>query len=183
MILSLRDGVFSTIQPAIAGEYCAPLESLLARVCAQYVGVSPFELHGQGNIDGIVDYTPNDTIEKLENLRTAIVGSVINIEARVTEFVAENPYILDHYSQSLRRYLNPSSQLQAMQASASLRLTRNPTEYLNVFGVAYRYLRYLAVRKRIKATTTGQYGRLAEQEMPKGEFKIRADTEASSSFS
>ncbi|MCH1550728.1 MAG: hypothetical protein L7T19_06155, partial [Pseudomonadales bacterium] len=181
MILSLRDGVFSTIQPASLANIARRL-NLSWQECAQYVGVSPFELHGQGNIDGIVDYTPNDTIEKLENLRTAIVGSVINIEARVTEFVAENPYILDHYSQSLRRYLNPSSQLQAMQASASLRLTRNPTEYLNVFGVAYRYLRYLAVRKRIKATTTGQYGRLAEQEMPKGEFKIRADTERRQAF-
>ncbi len=181
MILSLRDGVFSTIQPPSLANIARRL-NLSWQECAKYVGVSPYELHAQGNIDGIVDYTPNDSIDKLENLRTAIIGSIANVEARVKEFVAENPYILDHYRQSLQRYLNPSPQLQAMQTSASLKLTKNPTEYLNVFGVAYRYLRYLQVRKRIKATTTQQYGRLATQELPKGELHIRADRERRQAF-
>jgi acetyl/propionyl-CoA carboxylase alpha subunit/acetyl-CoA carboxylase beta subunit len=48
--------------------------------------------------------------------------------------------------------------------------------------VAYRYLRYLAVRKRIKATTTHQYGRLANQELPSGELHIRADRERRQAF-
>ena len=69
-----------------------------------------------------------------------------------------------------------------MQSSASLALTRNPTEYLNVFGVAFRYLRYLQVRKRIKATSTQQYGRLAEQEVPAGELHTRADRERQQTF-
>ena len=89
---------------------------------------------------------------------------------------------MDHYRQSLLRYLKPSQQLQAMQSSASLALTRNPTEYLNVFGVAFRYLRYLQVRKRIKATSTQQYGRLAEQEVPAGELHTRADRERQQTF-
>ncbi|MEM9624498.1 MAG: carboxyl transferase domain-containing protein, partial [Pseudomonadota bacterium] len=46
----------------------------------------------------------------------------------------------------------------------------------------YRYLRYLQVRKRIKATTKQQYGRLADQEMPKGELHIRADRERRLTF-
>lgn len=181
MILSLRDGVFSTIQPASLANIARRL-NLSWQECAKIVGVSPFELHHQGNIDGIIDYTPNDSVERMENLRTAIIGGILNVETRVKEFVAENPYILDHYRQSLQRYLNPSSQLQAMQTSASLKLTKNPTEYLNVFGVAYRYLRYLAVRKRIKATTTQQYGRLAHQEIPTGELHIRADRERRQAF-
>jgi len=181
MILSLRDGVFSTIQPPALANIARRL-NLSWQECAQIVGVSPFDLHRQGNIDGIVDYTPNDGIEKLENLRSAIVGSIANVEKRVGEFVAENPYILEHYRQSLQRYLNPSPQLQAMQTSASLKLTKNPTEYLNVFGVAYRYLRYLQVRQRIKATTTQQYGRLAGQEIPTGELHIRADRERRQAF-
>ncbi len=181
MILSLRDGVFSTIQPPSLANIARRL-NLSWQECAKYVGVSPYELHAQGNIDGIVDYTPNDSIDKLENLRTAIIGSIANVEARVKEFVAENPYILDHYRQSLQRYLSPSSQLRAMQTSASLKLTKNPTEYLNVFGVAYRYLRYLQVRQRIKATTTQQYGRLSTQELPKGELHIRADRERRQAF-
>ena len=181
MILSLRDGVFSTIQPAGLANIARRL-NLSWQECAKYVGVSPAQLHSQGNIDGIVDYSPVDSDDKIENLRTAIVHSIVNVETRVREFVAENPYILDHYRQSLQRYLNPSPQLQAMQSSASLKLTKNPTEYLNVFGVAFRYLRYLAVRKRIKATTTQQYGRLSDQEMPKGELNVRADRERRQTF-
>ena len=42
----------------------------------------------------------------------------MDLEDKVKEFVAENPYILDHYRQSLQRYLNPSKQLQTMQATA-----------------------------------------------------------------
>jgi hypothetical protein len=181
MILSLRDGVFSTIQPAALANIARRL-NLSWQECAKYVGLSPYELHAQGNIDGIIDYSPNDPPDKLENLRRAIVGSIVNVESRVKEFVAKNPYILDHYRQSLQRYLNPSPQLRAMQSSASLKLTKNPTEYLNVFGVTFRYLRYLQVRKRIKATTTQQYGRLADREVPKGELHIRADRERRQTF-
>ncbi len=181
MILSLRDGVFSTIQPVALANIARRL-NLSWQECAQIVGLSPYQLHRQGNIDGIVDFSPVDSADKVENLRLAIIGSINNIESRVKEFVGENPYILDHYRQSLQRYLNPSPQLRAMQTSASLKLTKNPTEYLNVFGVAYRYLRYLQVRKRIKATTKQQYGRLADQEMPKGELHIRADRERRLTF-
>ncbi len=181
VILSLRDGVFSTIQPAGLANIARRL-NLSWQECAKYVGVSPYELYAQGNIDAIVDFSPADGLEQLENLRLALIHSIMNVESRTKEFVAENPYIMDHYRQSLMRYLKPSEQLQAMQSSASLALTRNPTEYLNVFGVAFRYLRYLQVRKRIKATSTQQYGRLAEQEVPSGELHTRADRERRQTF-
>ncbi len=181
MILSVRDGVFSTIQPKGLASIARRL-NLSWQECAKYVGLSAYELHTQGNIDGVIDYVPGETDEKLENLRIAIVGAVQRIEERVKEFVAENPYILDHYRQSLQRFLNPSEQLKRMQAGASLKLTRNPTEYLNVFGVAYRYLRYLKVRQRIKATSTQQYGRLSDQELPTGELDKRAELERRQTF-
>jgi acetyl/propionyl-CoA carboxylase alpha subunit len=176
MILSVRDGVFSTIQPRGLANIARRL-NLSWQECAKYVGLSPFELYAQGNIDGVIDYAPGEEGEQLENLRTAIVFGLLRVEAKVKEFVAENPYILDHYRQSLQRYLNPSEELQRVQTSASLKLTKNPTEYLNVFGVAYRYLRYLKVRQRIKATSTQQYGRLADQELPEGELSKRAELE------
>ncbi len=181
MILSVRDGVFSTIQPKALANIARRL-NLSWQECAKYVGLSPFELYCQGNIDGVIDYAPGETGEKLENFRAAIVASLMRVEEKVKEFVAENPYILDHYRQSLQRYLNPSRQLQSMQASALLRVSRNPTEYLNVFGVAFRYLRYLKVRQRIKATSKSQYGRLADQELPKGELDVRADLERRQTF-
>ncbi len=181
LILCLRDGVFSTIQPAGLANIARRL-NLSWQECAKYVGLSAPELHTQGNIDAIVDYSPNDPPQQIEKLRSALVGSIINIENLTKEFVAENPYILDHYKQSLLRYLKPSSQLQAMENSASLTLTKNPTEYVNVFGIAYRYLRYLQVRKRIKATSVQQYGRLASQEIPTGELHIRANRERRQTF-
>ena len=85
MILSLRDGVFSTIQPMALANIARRL-NLSWQECAKYVGVSPTQLHAQGNIDGVIDYSPVDSIDKLENLRSAIVGAIMNIEERTKEF-------------------------------------------------------------------------------------------------
>ncbi|MFK7915933.1 MAG: biotin carboxylase N-terminal domain-containing protein [Pseudomonadales bacterium] len=180
MILSLRDGVFSTIQPKSLANIARRL-NLSWQECAKYVGLSPYELFAQGNIDGVIDYSPH-TPDDIENLRTALVGALTQVENRTKQFVSENPYIIDHYRQSLLRYLNPSEKLQVMQSKASLRLTKNPTEYLNVFGTAYRYLRYLKVRQRISSTSTSQYGRLADQEIPAGELNARAELERRQTF-
>ena len=127
----------------------------------------------------MIDYVPG---EDVENLRRAIVSGIEHVEESTKRFVAANPYILDHYRRSLLRYLDPSERLRKVQASAGLKLTKSPTEYLNVFGVAYRYLRYLRVRRRIKATSTRSYGRLAEQELPQGELDARTDRERRQTF-
>jgi acetyl/propionyl-CoA carboxylase alpha subunit len=179
MILALKDSVFSTIQPKSLASIARRL-NLSWQECAKYVGLSAYELYEQGNIDGVIDYTPTDS--STENLRAAIVAGISRVEASGMEFVANNPYILDHYRQSLGRFLNPSENLRRMQTSAALKLSRNPTEYLNVFGVAFRYLRYLKVRQRIKATSTSQYGRLSNQELPKGELDKRAELERRLTF-
>ncbi|MFM7120866.1 MAG: hypothetical protein ACKOZX_11610, partial [Gammaproteobacteria bacterium] len=136
----------------------------------------------QGNIDGVIDYAPGETGARLENLRLAIVHGLLRVEGKAREFVADNPYIFEHYRQSVRRFMNPSEQLQKLQAGASMKLSRNPTEYLNIFGVTFRYLRYLKVRQRIKATSTAQYGRLAEQDLPRGELAARAELERRQTF-
>ena len=178
LILSVRDGVFSTIQPKGLASIARRL-NLSWQQCAKQVGLSPFELKVQGNIDAVIDYVPG---EDVDNLAQAIVSGIVHIEESTKRFVAANPYILDHYRRSLERYLDPSERLRKVQASAGLTLTKNPTEYLNVFGVAYRYLRYLRVRRRIKATSTRAYGRLAEQERPTGELDARTDRERRQTF-
>ncbi|MEE4383043.1 MAG: biotin carboxylase N-terminal domain-containing protein [Pseudomonadales bacterium] len=181
LILSVRDGVFNTIQPKglanIARKY-----GLSWQECAKLVGVSAYDLYEQGNIDGVIDYVPGEDEDKLANLRDAISSGIANIERSVSEFVAENPYILDHYRRNLERYLQPSRRPLTKEASASLSMTKAPTEFTNVFGVAYRYLRYLGVRKRIRSTTTKQYGRLADAEIPKGELADRAERERRRAF-
>ena len=178
MILSVRDGVFSTIQPRSLASIARRL-NLSWQQCAKEVGLSPFELKRQGNIDAIIDYAPG---EDVTNLHRAIVSGIRHVEESTRRFVADNPYIIEHYARSLERYLNPSPRLQATQASAALTLTRNPTEYVNVFGVAYRYLRYLRVRRRIRSTTVHAYGRLAEHELPAGELARRAARERRETF-
>jgi len=181
LLLAVKDSVFSTIQPRGLASIARRL-NLSWQECAQYVGLSAFELYEQGNIDGVIDFSADRADADLENLRLAITTGILRVESQAKNFVAENDYILDHYKQSLLRYLRPSPRLVQMQASAALKLTKNPTEYLNIFGVAFRYLRYLSIRKRIKATTKAQYGRLAHQELPQGELDKRADLERRQSF-
>ena len=175
LLLSVRDGVFSTIQPQGLASIARRL-NLSWQQCAKQVGLSPFELHGQGNIDGVIDYSPGE-VDTLENLRLAIISGIQAIEATTTTFVADNPYILDHYRRSLERYLAPSDRLRRIQESGAFRVSRNPTEYPNVFGVANRYLRYLRCRRRIKSASERQYGRLAQQRLPEGELAARAARE------
>ena len=179
IILAVRDGVFSTIQPRSLASIARRL-NLSWQECAKYVGLSPYELYTQGNIDGVIDWSPED--ENTDNLKLAIISALRRVEEKSMEFVAENPYILDHYKQSLQRFLNPSERLKRVQDTAALKVTKYPTEYLNVFGVAFRYLRYLKVRQRIKASNKQQYGRLSDLELPKGEFAARADLERRQTF-
>ncbi len=180
LLLSLRTGVFNTIRPK-------GLASLVTRYnlswqeCAQFVGVSSYELYKQGNIDGIVDYDPGES-DKIDNLRDVIVSGIISIEEGARTFVAEQPDILEHYRRNINRYLNLSESLAAVHASSTLKLRTSPTEYPNVFGVAYRYLRYLGLRKRIKSTTTTLYGRLAESVIPEGELAQRNHHERRAAF-
>ncbi len=182
MILAVRDGVFSTIQPQGLASIARRM-NLSWQECAKIVGLSPVELFEQGNIDGVIDYSPlEDGDDGIERLRLAIVSGILSVEQRIKAFVADNPYIFDHYRRSLQRYLHPTERLQRLQAGAALKLTHTPTEYLNVFGVAYRYLRYLSCRRRIKATSTHQYGRLATEETPQGELAARADRERRRTF-
>ena len=181
LILSVGDGVFNTIQPKGLASIARRL-NLSWQECAQYVGLSPYELQAQGIVDGIIDYVPARHAEQVENLRLAILSGIESIEERVRHFVVQNPYILEHYARVLRRYLNPTESARRMDASASLTATGTPTEYPNVFGVAYRYLRYLGMRKRIRATRVRQYGRLARVQLPRGELDRRAERERRFNF-
>jgi len=180
LLLSLKTGVFNTIHPRSLANLVRRY-NLSWQECAKFVGVSSYELYQQGNIDGIVDFDPGET-SNIGHFLDVVVTGIESIESGARQFVAEHPEILDHYHRNIIRYLNPSEYLSAVNASSTLKLRTSPTEYPNVFGVAYRYLRYLGLRKRIKATTTTQYGRLAEVEIPEGELAQRIHRESRSAF-
>ena len=180
LLLCARTGVFNTIHPKALANLVRRY-NLSWQECAKFVGVSSYELYRQGNIDGVIDYDPGEA-ENIGNLRDVIVSGIQSIEDSTRQFVVDHPEIIDHYKRNLNRYLNPTEYLSALNASTTLKLRTSPTAYPNVFGSAYRYMRYLGLRKRIKSTTTTQYGRLAEVEIPPGELAQRIHLERRSGF-
>ena len=180
LLVSCRTAVFNTIHPK-------GLASLVRRYnlswqeCAQFVGVSPYELYLQGLIDGVIDFDPGEN-DKIGNLKSVIVEGISSIEQSVMDFVDQQPEIFDHYKRNIARYTHPSETLSAVHASSTLKLRTSPTEYPNLFGATYRYLRYLGLRSRIRSTTIGQYGRLSATEIPEGELASRLHRERRIAF-
>lgn len=183
ILLSVRDGIFNTIQPkglqSIARKY-----NLSWQECAQSVGVSPEELYETGCIDGIVDYSPVDQDERQHNLQKAVVSSILSIEAKSVKFLRKYPDILEHYNRSLARYLEPSSKLLAVESASENAhlIAKNPTVHNNAFGTTYRYMRYLTLRSRIKAIQKGEYGRLSKLTAPKGDLNERIEADRKQVF-
>ncbi|MFT6433490.1 MAG: acetyl/propionyl-CoA carboxylase alpha subunit [Candidatus Azotimanducaceae bacterium] len=180
LLLCARTGVFNTIHPKSLANLVRRY-NLSWQECAKFVGVSSYELYRQGNIDGVIDYDPGEA-ENIGNLRDVIVSGIQSIEDSTRQFVIDHPEIMDHYQRNITRYLHPSEFLSAVNASTTLKLRTSPTAYPNVFGSAYRYMRYLGLRKRIKSTTTTQYGRLADVAIPPGELAQRIHMEQRSGF-
>ena len=180
LLFSLRTGVFNTIHPKGLANLVRRY-NLSWQECAKSVGVSSFELYKQGNIDGIVDFDPGES-ENIKNLTNAIFYGVLSIEDSAKDFVSSHPEVLDHYRRNIERYFNPSESRAAINANSSLKLRSAPTEYPNIFGVTFRYLRYLGLRRRIKSTTVTQYGRLVDAEIPAGELAERTHRERRAAF-
>ncbi|RYV00959.1 carbamoyl-phosphate synthase large subunit [Shewanella sp. OPT22] len=181
ILLSLRDGIFNTIQPqglqSIARKY-----NLSWQECAKSVGVSPEELYTNGCIDGIVDFTPSDKDERQHNLRRAIISGIEAVERAAVDFVRDSADLREHYDRSLNRFLNPSSNLASLESNAELEVASNPTMHLNLFGSAYRYLRYLTLRSRIHSIPQAEYGRLSDVGVPQGDLLARIQQEQDKVF-
>lgn len=181
ILLSLRDGIFNTIQPqglaSIARKY-----NLSWQECAKYVGVSAFELRQSGIIDGIIDYSPTDIDEKRTNLLAAITTSILTIEQNAREFALKNDDIMEHYQRSVERFLKPTEKLVSIEKQSHLHTASTPGEHTNIFGICYRHTRYLTLRKRIHSTTIENYGRLAEKEIPAGQLSTRIKSEQDRKF-
>lgn len=180
LLFSLRTGVFNTIHPKSLANLVRRY-NLSWQECAKFVGVSSYELYKQGNIDGIIDFDPGEE-SKIDNLKNSIITGISFIENSTKDFVARHPEVINHYQRNLNRYLNSSDTISAVHSKSNLRFPIFPTEWSNIFGVAFRYLRYVGLRRRIKSTTTTQYGRLAETEIPEGELSHRIHRERRAAF-
>lgn len=181
ILLSVSDGIFNTIQPqglaSIARKY-----NLSWQECAKYVGVSAFELRDSGVIDGVIDYCPSDADEKRAHLLQAITTGIQSIEDSAKEFVGSTPILMEHYQHSIDRFLSPSDKLDKLQKDANFFLAQSPTEHINIFGLSYRYTRYLSLRRRIHSSTVENYGRLAEKEVPEGQLQQRNERDIKRKF-
>ena len=181
VLLSVRDGVFNTIQPRglanIVRRYDLSWEE-----CAKAVGVSAYELFDQGYLDGVIDFVPGEGGDRLACFEAAVASSIAVVEQRAKIFVRDEPAVFEHYRLNTRRYVDPSRSLLALEEVASLSRLRSPAEQVNVFGVAFRYLRYLGLRRRLTSTTLSSYGRLAAAEVPAGAARARRERQRRLSF-
>lgn len=170
LLLCVRDGVFNTIQPrglaSIARKY-----DLSWQECARCVGVSSYELCAQGIVDAVVDFAPGE-MQNLPNLATAIAHGILAVERESQNFVRSTPEVFDQYQRSVCQYLDPSERLQKLQ-EAPLSIAVHPSEQPNIFGCAFRHLRYLDMRGRLHSTTLSQYGRLSAADVPRGDLRRR----------
>ena len=181
ILLSVVDGVFNTIQPRglanIARKY-----NLSWQECAKAVGVSAYELYEQGYLDGIVDYSPLWGDRAIENLERAICSSIGAIEDLARHFAGTNDAVFEHYQRTVRRYLDAPDGGRVPSLDRALSTIDNPTQQPNIYGVSYRYLRYLGLRRRVSSTTAEAYGRLATDEIPSGDLGERIATENRQAF-
>ena len=181
ILLSVVDGVFNTIQPRglanIARKY-----NLSWQECAKAVGVSAYELYEQGYLDGIVDYSPLWGDRAIENLERAICSSIGTIEDLARHFAGTNDAVFEHYQRTVRRYLDAPDGGRVPSLDRALSTIDNPTQQPNIYGVSYRYLRYLGLRRRVSSTTAEAYGRLATDEIPSGDLGERIATENRQAF-
>ncbi|MCW8195284.1 ATP-grasp domain-containing protein [Proteobacteria bacterium 005FR1] len=182
ILLSVRDGIFNTIQPqglqSIARKF-----NLSWQECAKEVGVSPEELLSLGCIDGIIDYSPVDTDERQHNLQKAMIASIEAVEKAALEFVPKTPDLFQHYQRNLDRYLHPTEYQQALEKNTPINLVRSPTIQPNIFGLCYRYMRYLRLRGRIHSISSNEYGRLSKLTLPQGDLHARLAHEQAKMFS
>ena len=181
ILLSVVDGVFNTIQPRALANIARKYK-LSWQECATAVGVSAYELYEQGYLDGVIDYSPMWGTRGLENLELAIRSSIAAVEDLGSHFATTNDAVFEHYLRTARRFVEPSARIQSQSENNALSTIDNPTQQPNIYGVSYRYLRYLGLRKRVSSTTVEAYGRLSTTEIPSGDLGERIARENQQAF-
>ncbi len=181
ILLSARDGIFNTIQPhglqSIARKF-----NLSWQECAKSVGVSPEELCEAGCLDGIIDYSPLDVDDKQNNLQRAIISSIESIEEAAVEFLRQTPDLMGHYQRCVQRRIHPTELQTQLESRSPIGLATTPTVHPNIFGLCYRYMRYLTLRSRVYSISSTEYGRLSKLNLPEGDLDYRLRSERTKIF-
>ena len=172
LLLAVQDAAFNTIQPKglanIARQY-----NLSWQESARYVGVSPSELYKNGAIDGVIDWKPDTKEEDNSNLVAAIFTGIQQIEFDAKREVLENPLVAADYVNNVRTERLHKQSFEELQKAAHFELYGELSEFPSVYSHAMQYLRSLSMRCRIHSATVETYGRLADEEIPKGDLDTR----------
>ena len=178
ILFSVRDGVFNTIHPQglsdIAYNY-----NLSWQECAKYIGVSAYELCQAGYLDGIIDYSPL-TSDSVKPLSDAIFSAIDCIEENVVNILRERKYhfLFDHYKENIFHYLYPTD----LMIEENRTIDKTPTGRLNVFGVVYRFHRYLKMRRRLTSQSVLRYSRMDTPDPPHGDLQHRLEKDRLTRF-
>ncbi len=181
VLLCVRTAVFNTIQPkglaSIARKF-----NLSWQECARYVGLSSYELHGKGVVDGVIDYAPEDDAPDVSRLQAAITSAIDSIEQATRKFVAHEPVVLRQYARAVQRNLNPPPELERVKATAAFSFAGQRRAVPDALGLSIRHLRYIGLRRRIRTSTTETYGRLSVAQIPTGDLEARTQALRDSAF-
>ena len=181
LLLAVRNAAFNTIQPKglanIARQY-----NLSWQESARYVGVSPSELYHSGAIDGVIDWDPSDTEPNFDNFIAAIYTGLDNIEKDAKNEVLTNPNVTQDYLRKVSTEKPHKMHFEELQRAAHFIVDGPIADYPNIYSHAFKYLRSLSLRCRIKSGRVETYGRLAQEEIPAGELEKRTKKMRKASF-
>lgn len=172
VLLSVRTGVFNTIQPKglanIARQY-----NLSWQESAAYVGISPSELFDRNVIDGVINWGPEDSNPEVQVLSDCICSALEVIEFQSKELLSEEPLVQQDYQALINRYLKDRPDLEKLERQGQFEVNNNHSEFPSIFDHCISYMRYLSMRTRISSSSLDSYGRLAEEEIPQGDLSAR----------
>ena len=181
ILLSVRTGVFNTIQPKglanIARQY-----NLSWQESAAYVGISPSELFDRNVIDGIINWGPEDSDTEAQTLADCICSALTVIEAEANDLLSKEPMVMEDYQALIGRYLGNRPELEKLERQGQFEVNNSMSEFPSVFDHCITYMRYLSMRTRISSTSLDAYGRLADEEIPEGDLSARTNQSRIESF-
>jgi acetyl/propionyl-CoA carboxylase alpha subunit/acetyl-CoA carboxylase beta subunit len=143
LLLSVRDGLFSTIQPKGLASI-ARKQKLDWQTCARLVGVSASELYFEGVIDAVINYSPLKNSDQTKPICQAILHSLEMIERESERFVRERDEIITMVDEEIRQFTTGD-------VDKRRKLTPfNVTGFPSVFGFAQNRMRGELLASRLK---------------------------------
>jgi len=144
ILLSVKDGIFSTIQPQGLASI-ARKQKLDWQTCAKLVGVSAPELFDEGILDGVINYSPLQGHQNNGLVKDAIFASLALIEDSSRKLVSELKPLHTYYCDKTLSLSGEENQITREKQLTSFEVGAYPS----IFGFAHSALRSLQLRSRL----------------------------------